>query len=344
MNETPQGSNPGSSGQGTGHHTTPQVDNWAREALLDLARAGLIEQRRARRWRLFFRLISLGILVWLVIVFSMEFKSVEDGKLALNQPTAAVIDVSGVIAAGNEASADALNPILEKAFKNNNIKGVVLRMNSPGGSPVQAGRIYDEITRLRKQYPKKPIYAVTEDICASGCYYIASAVDKIYADKASIVGSIGVRMDGFGFVDTMKKLGVERRLLTAGANKAMFDPFSPENPQQVAYLQSMLDRIHQQFIDAVKEGRGKRLKITPEIFSGLVYTGDQAVQNGLVDGLGSVRSVIHDQLKLKRQIDLTPKRGVLHQLIGESASAVAGAVTEAADTLSTQVGVPTLTQ
>jgi len=349
MNETAQGSHPGSgqgASQGTGQQpgATPQVDHWAREALLDLARAGLIEQRRARRWRLFFRLISLGILVWLVVLFSMKIRTAEDGKLGLSQPTAAIIDVSGVIAAGNEASADVLNPILEKAFKSRNIKGIVLRMNSPGGSPVQAGRIYDEITRLRKKYPKKPIYAVTEDICASGCYYIASAVDKIYADKASIVGSIGVRMDGFGFVDTMKKLGVERRLLTAGANKAMFDPFSPENPQQVAYLQDMLDRIHQQFIDAVKQGRGKRLKVTPEIFSGLVYTGDQAVQNGLVDDLGSVRSVIRDQLKIKRQINLTPKRGVLHELIGESASAVAGAVTEAADNLSTKAGVPTLTQ
>jgi len=191
------------------------------------------------------------------------------------------------------------------------------------------------IEPLSRRHPNR-------DVCASGGYYVAAAADAIYVNESSVIGSIGVLMNGFGFVDAMKKVGVERRLLTAGANKAMFDPFSPENPKQVAYLQDMLDHIHQQFIDAVKKGRGDRLKVSPQLFSGLVYTGDQAVSNGLVDGLGSVRSVIHDQFKLKHRIDMTPKRGVLHELLGQSASTLAGAMSHAIDTLWTDSSGPKL--
>lgn len=193
-------------------------------------------------------------------------------------------------------------------------------MNTPGGSPVQAGQIYDAIMRLRKEYPAKPIYAVTEDICASGGYYIAAATDKIYADKASLVGSIGVRMDGFGFVGIMQKLGIESRIMTSGANKAMLDPFTPENPTQVQYMQHLLDSVHQQFIDAVKKGRGNRLKDDPSLFSGLIYTGAEAAQNGLVDGLGTVRSVIHDQFRLTREVDLTPNKSPLDRLLSRTST------------------------
>lgn len=300
---------------------TQQADEaWARDALLDLAREGLLERRRARRWQMFFRLIGLGILIWVIALFTFQVDHGESGALgSLKQPTAAVIDVHGIIAPGQEASAEKLIPILEKAFKAPQIKGIVLRMNTPGGSPVQAGQIYDAIMRLRQAYPAKPIYAVTEDICASGGYYIAAATDKIYADKASLVGSIGVRMDGFGFVDAMHKLGIESRLITSGANKAMLDPFTPENPAQVQYMQKLLDTVHQQFIDAVKKGRGNRLANDPDLFSGLIYTGDQAVKNGLVDGLGTVNSVVHDQFRLEHEVDLTPRKNALDRLLSQTA-------------------------
>ena len=295
-------------------------DNWARDALLDLAREGLMERRRARRWQMFFRLLGFGIVIWLIAAFTLKVDHSESGALNLKQPTAAIIDIRGIIAAGQDASAEKLIPILEKAFKAPQIKGIVLRMNTPGGSPVQAGQIYDAIMRLRKEYPAKPIYAVTEDICASGGYYIAAAADKIYADKASLVGSIGVRMDGFGFVGAMHTLGIESRLLTSGANKAMLDPFTPENPAQVQYMQKLLDAVHQQFIDAVKQGRGNRLSDDPDLFSGLIYTGDQAVKNGLVDGLGTVRSVVHDQFRLQHEVDLTPHKSPLDRLLSQTAT------------------------
>lgn len=297
-----------------------QEDSWARDALLDLAREGLMERRRARRWQMFFRLLGFGIVIWVIAAFTLKVDHAGSDALNLKQPTAAIIDIRGIIAAGQDASAEKLIPILEKAFKAPQIKGIVLRMNTPGGSPVQAGQIYDAIMRLRKEYPAKPIYAVTEDICASGGYYIAAAADKIYADKASLVGSIGVRMDGFGFVGAMHTLGIESRLLTSGANKAMLDPFTPENPAQVQYMQKLLDAVHQQFIDAVKQGRGNRLANDPDLFSGLIYTGDQAVKNGLVDGLGTVGSVVHDQFRLQHEVDLTPHKSPLDRLLSQTAT------------------------
>ncbi|MGC8697759.1 MAG: S49 family peptidase [Halothiobacillus sp.] len=305
----------------------PNSDSWAREALIDLARQGLIEQRRARRWRLFFRLMSLvlifGVFGW--IAFNGDIN--DSQTLNLSQPTAAIINVSGVIAAGQDASADALIPILERAFKTPQIKGIVLRMNTPGGSPVQSGEIFDAIMRLRKAYPAKPIYAVIDDICASGGYYIAAATDKIYANQASLVGSIGVRMDGFGFVDAMDKLGIQSRLLTSGANKAMLDPFTPENPIQRQYMQSLLDQVHEQFITAVKQGRGERLTNDPNLFSGLIYTGAQATQNGLIDGLSTVRSVIRDQMHLEHEINLTPDKSPLEQLLGQTSTQISQSLT-----------------
>ncbi|WP_407276634.1 S49 family peptidase [Halothiobacillus sp. DCM-1] len=295
-------------------------ESWARDALLDLARQGLIEQRRARRWRIFFRLMSLLIAVSVItLLFAKGGFDTGTGE-SIREPSAAIIDVHGVIAAGQEASAENLIPALERAFKNPQIKGVILRMNTPGGSPVQAGEIYDAIQRLRKEYPSKPLYAVAEDLCASGGYYIAAAADKIYANQASLVGSIGVRMDGFGFVDAMKKLGIESRLLTAGANKAMLDPFTPQNPQQVAFMQNLLDEVHTQFITAVKNGRGDRLSNDPSIFSGLIYTGTDAQKLGLIDGLASVRQVVRDQLHVKNEVDFTPKKSPFETLLSETAT------------------------
>ncbi len=315
------------------------TDSWAREALIDLARQGLIEQRRARRWRIFFRLISLALVLifmgWLFLSGDLD----DSQALQLTEPTAAIIDVSGVIAAGQDASAEDIIPLLERAFKTPQIKGIVLRMNTPGGSPVQSGEIYDAIMRLRKDYPAKPIYAVVDDICASGGYYIAAATDKIYANQASLVGSIGVRMDGFGFVDAMKTLGIQSRLLTAGANKAMLDPFTPENPTQVQYMQNLLDAVHQQFIDAVKQGRGDRLSNDPNLFSGLIYTGAQATKNGLIDGLGSVRSVIRDQMHLKNEINLKPEKTPFEQLLGKTSTQISQSLTSA---WSSQLGLKLL--
>jgi protease-4 len=320
-------------------HAESSHDNWAREALIDLARQGLIEQRRARRWRLFFRLLSFALVIifmgWIFLQGDLD----DSQALHVTEPTAAIIDVSGVIAAGQDASAEELIPLLERAFKTPQIKGIVLRMNTPGGSPVQSGEIYDAIMRLRKAYPAKPIYAVVDDICASGGYYIAAATDKIYANQASLVGSIGVRMDGFGFVDAMHKLGIESRLLTSGANKAMLDPFTPENPNQVQYMQNLLDAVHQQFIDAVKQGRGDRLSHDPDLFSGLIYTGAQATQNGLIDGLGSVRSVIREQMHLEHEINLTPKKSPFEQLLGKTSTQISQSLASA---WSSQLGLKLL--
>jgi protease-4 len=221
-----------------------------------------------------------------------------------------LVDVVGVIDAKGDSSADRVTEALQNAFKNKNTVGVILRINSPGGSPVQAGIIYDEIRRLRGIYPNIPMYAVVEDICASGGYYIAAAADKIYVDKASIVGSIGVIMDGWGFTGTMEKLGVERRALTSGENKAFLDPFSPVDEKQKRHAQSMLDDIHKQFIDVVKKGRGKRLKETPDIFSGLLWTGDRSVELGLADGLGSVDYVAREVIKAEDIFDFTKKQDI----------------------------------
>ncbi|MCY7386896.1 MAG: S49 family peptidase [Burkholderiales bacterium] len=276
---------------------------WERSVLEKLAFEALAEQRRSRRWK-----VGLGI-AWLVFLFLLLFAMLgwiggkREGS-SLEKHTA-LVELKGVISSDSKASADKIIGALQHAFKDKNTQGVVLRINSPGGSPVQAGYINDEIRRLRAKHKEIPLYVVVQDVCASGGYYVAAAADKIFVDKASIVGSIGVLMDGFGFTGAMEKLGVERRLVTAGENKGFLDPFSAANPEQQKYAKQMVDEIHQQFIKTVKEGRGKRLKETPEMFSGLVWSGEKSVANGLADGLGGLDYVARDIIKAEQIVDFT---------------------------------------
>lgn len=294
-------------------------NDWERDVISKLAESGLREQKRARRWGIFFKLLTFAYLtiVLLIYVYPQVNKSSSTRHTAL-------VELNGVIADNEAASADNVVGALRDAFDNKNSEAVILRINSPGGSPVQSGYIYDEIKRLREKFPDKPLYAVVTDVCASGGYYVAAAADKIFADKASIVGSIGVRMDNFGFVDAMKKLGVERRTLTAGKNKALFDPFSPVNPVAKAHLQSMLGEIHQQFINAVETGRGDRLDLkTPGLFSGLVWTGEKAKQIGLVDDLASTSYVAREIVGAETIVDYTPQGDLLERLAGRMGGSMA---------------------
>lgn len=290
---------------------------WEREVLEKLVLATVAEQRAARRWRIFWRLLWLafiGAIAW--GVFSRDLTGV-----AKSTPHTAVIDVKGEIAADAQASADAVVTAMRSAFEDPGAQAVVLLINSPGGSPVQAGIINDEIVRLRAKYDK-PLYAVVEETCASAAYYIASAADDIFVDKASVVGSIGVLMDGFGFTGAMEKIGIERRLLTAGENKGFLDPFSPMSAEQRGYAQRMLEQIHQQFIEVVKKGRGERLKITPETFSGLFWTGQQAVEMGLADELGSLDYVAREVVKAEELVDYTQRDNVAERLARKFGAAV----------------------
>ncbi len=274
---------------------------WEKELITKLTMGALTEQRRARRWGIFFKLFMVAY----VLVFLLLLIPKTDGGIGGTKKHTALIDVRGVIAADAEASADNIISGLRDAFKNKHAAGVILRINSPGGSPVQSGYVSDEIKRLRKLHPKVPLYAVITDVCASGGYYIAAAADEIYADKASMVGSIGVLMSTFGFVDAMEKLGVERRLLTAGENKGFLDPFSPMKENDIDHVQSMLGNIHQQFIDTVKAGRGDRLKESKGLFTGLVWTGEQGLEMGLVDALGSSSYVAREIIGEEHIVDYT---------------------------------------
>src|SRR6187455_199528 len=269
---------------------TENSGDWERELVTKLATAALKEQRRARLWGIFFKLLTFAY-ISLVLLMAIDWKG--DGVTGGKKHTA-MVEVNGIIAPGSDASAEHINSALQAAFKDKNTQGVVMRINSPGGSPVQAQTVYDEMKRLRKLYPNIPLYAVVEDICASGGYFIAAGADRIYVGKASIVGSIGVLMNGFGFTGLMDKLGVERRLLTAGENKGMLDPFSPIDPKDKAHIQTMLGDIHQQFIKVVREGRGQRLKETPETFSGLFWNGEEAVKLGLADHFGNLDYVARE--------------------------------------------------
>jgi protease-4 len=226
----------------------------------------------------------------------------------------ALVDLEGVIAPDTKASAEKVIKGLNRAFKDTDTQGVVLRINSPGGSPVQSGMINDEIRRLRGKYPNTPLYVVVQDVCASGGYYVAVAAEKIFVDKASLVGSIGVIIGSFGFTGAMEKLGIERRAYVSGENKDFLDPFVPESAAQREYAQKMISAIHQQFIGVVRQGRGKRLKETPEMFSGLVWTGEQSVALGLADGFGSLDSVARDVIKAEKIVDYSPKDNVFEQL------------------------------
>jgi protease-4 len=289
--------------------SSPQGAAVQQQLLNEFARAYLAEQRSQRRWRWFWRILWTGLLVTLIWGSLQSMPS----SSAPTTPHTALVEVRGEIGVDADANADNLNSALRSAFQDEGAKAVVLRLNSPGGSPVQAGLINDEIRRL-KAIHKKKVYAVCEEMCASAAFYIAVAADQIYVDKASLVGSIGVLMDGFGFTGAMEKFGIERRLLTAGANKGMLDPFSPRNPNQDALAQSMLDQIHQQFIKVVRDGRGKRLKETPDTFSGLFWNGEEAVKLGLADHLGSLDSVARDVVKSEDIIDYTVKENLAERL------------------------------
>jgi protease-4 len=303
-------------------------ENWERGVLERLATAGLREQTRARRWGIFFKLAGLALL-FLIFFTALGAWSGGD-RLCLDKCTA-MVEIQGELDPAGRASADNVIAGLQAAFKSKGTQGVILKINSPGGSPVQAGEINDEIRRLRTKYPDTPIYAVVEEICASGAYYVAVAADRIYVDKASLVGSIGVIMDGFGFVGAMDKLGIERRAITAGDNKAFLDPFSPMSPKQKDYAQQMLQEIHGQFIDAVKAGRGNRIKDSPELFSGLVWNGTRSIELGLTDALGSVRSVARDVVRADDIVDFTVQENVAERVarkfgaaVGRSLAATAG--------------------
>jgi protease IV len=296
--------------------------NWEHDILEKVALAAVKEQRRARRWGIFFKLLGFAYLT-LILLIVLDWRA-QDG-LTSGKHTA-LVDVVGVIEPKGEASADRVMASLQSAFGDKNTQGVVLRINSPGGSPVQAGIIYDEIVRLRHLYPKTPMHAVVEDVCASGGYYIAAAADRIYVDKASIIGSIGVIMDGWGFTGAMDKLGVERRALVSGENKAFLDPFAPVDPKQKQHAQSMLDQIHQQFIDVVKRGRGKRLKENADTFSGLLWTGAKSIELGLSDGFGSVDYVAREVIKAEDIVDFTQKENLAERFAKRFGAALAGAI------------------
>ncbi|MCB1823708.1 MAG: signal peptide peptidase SppA [Candidatus Competibacteraceae bacterium] len=300
----------------------PDDERWAREVLTKLAFAAVTEQRRTRRWGIFFKLLFFAYLVLLLV---LAWPDSLDTTTSGGKRHTALVRIDGLIASSTEASAKNVIEALRKAFEDEKTAGVIVRINSPGGSPVQAGEVYDEIQRLRQKHPKIPIHAVASDICASGGYYIAAAARNIYANKASIIGSIGVRMDSFGFTEAIAKLGIERRAYTAGNNKDSLDPFKPVNPAEVQHLQGMLDAIHQQFITAVKQGRGKRLKDHPEVFSGQMWTGEQSVELGLVDALGDTRHVAEEVIGEKTVVDYT-KRTPWAERLFDGAGTSLGAV------------------
>ena len=284
--------------------------DWERNLLKRFAFDVLREQRAARRWSIFFK---LALLVYVLGIFALSWRSNHVGSFISADKITALIDVQGVIASDQPAGADNVVTGLREAFKDKRTRGVILRINSPGGSPVQSGYINDEIYRLKKKHPKVPVYAVLQDVCASGGYYVAVAADEIYADKASIVGSIGVRMDGFGFVEALDKLGVERRLLTSGEHKAFLDPFSPLQQEEVTHVSGLLKDIHEQFINTVKRGRGDRLKQGADLFNGYIWTGERGLELGLVDGLGSASHVAREIIGAEDIVDFTPQQNVIEQ-------------------------------
>lgn len=293
--------------------------------LTQFAKAYLEQQRKEQRWRWFWRV------VWLGVALTMVWATIETVPSATtpSKPHTALVEIRGEIAGETDSSADSLTTALRSAFEDSGARAVVIRINSPGGSPVQAGLVNDEIRRLKALHNKK-VYAVCEEMCASAAYYIAVAADQIYVDKASMVGSIGVLMDGFGFVGIMDKLGVERRLMTAGENKGMLDPFSPRNSRQDGFAQAMLDQIHQQFIQVVRQGRGKRLKETSETFSGLFWNGQQAVELGVADGLGSLDQVARDVVKAEDIVDYTLKENLAERLAKRFGAAIGSGAVRAA--------------
>jgi len=297
--------------------------SWDRAVIEKLVFESLREQRLRRRWGIFFKFVFILLILGGFYYFS---GFADDQNENLGHHTA-LVEIDGEIDAGGSASAKDVIPALNRAFADAGSTGVILRINSPGGSPVQAGMINDEIVRLRSHYPDKKLYVVVDEICASGGYYIAVAADKIYVNKASVLGSIGVLMDGFGFTGLMNKLGVERRLMTAGENKGFMDPYSPQTEKHKELSQAMLNEIHAQFIDVVRKGRGNRLKETPETFSGLFWIGSKAVEMGLADDFGTVESVARDVIKAEDIVDYTQKEGLPERVLKKfGASVGTGAV------------------
>ena len=288
---------------------------WEREVIEKLALAAITEQTRARRWSVFFKSL---VLLYLIAVFGVAmYPTIKQDMGGDSKDHTAVIDVVGVIAEDKDSNAADIIESLRDAVKDKHTKGIILHSNSPGGSPVQSAYVYEEIRNIKKEHPDLPVYAVVSDICASGCYYIASASDKIFVNQSSLIGSIGVLMDGFGFVDTMQKLGIERRLLTAGAHKAMLDPYSPPKEDETKYMQGLLDQVHQQFIGAVKTGRGDRLTETPDMFSGLVWTGEAGVKLGVADGFGNDDYVAKDIIGAEKLVDFTQQGNLLDKISGK---------------------------
>src|SRR3989441_4261262 len=304
---------------------TENSGQWERELVTKLATAAVREQRRARLWGIFFKLLTFAYIT-LVLLLAVDWKGGAD--VVRGKKHTAMVELSGIIAPGTDASAEKVTTALQAAFKDKNTQGVIVRINSPGGSPVQAQTIYDEMRRLRKKYPDIPLYAVVEDICASGGYFVAAGADRIYVGKASIVGSIGVLMNGFGFTGLMDKLGVERRLITAGENKGMLDPFSPLEEKDVQHAKQLIHDVHEQFISVVREGRGKRLKEGPEIFSGLIWTGQKSIDLGLADAIGSLESVARDVIKAEDIVDYTQKDNVAEKLAKRFGFGAASALAE----------------
>lgn len=281
------------------------------QVLKEVLLASITEQRRQRRWKIFFKLIYLGIFL---SILSLIFSGGKSTPSIDKKPHVGLIKLEGELMDKGDANANDINKGLNAAFRDPHTKAILLEINSPGGSPVQADEIYSNLRRLENEHPKIPVYAVCTEACASGAYYVAAGATQIYADQASLVGSIGVLMDGFGFVDTLQKLGVQRRLMTSGSEKGFLDPFSPQKPEDQAYMQTMLDMIHQQFIDAVKSGRGNRLHENPLLFSGLVWTGQQALGLGLVDGIATPDQVLRTVIKNNHVVDFTVQNNLLSQL------------------------------
>src|SRR3954470_3321681 len=299
--------------------------SWERDLVTKLATEALAEQRRRRRWGIFFKFLTFSYVTFLLVAL-IDWEGRAD--LASGKKHTAMVELNGIISPGADASAEKINNALQAAFKDKNTQGVIMRINSPGGSPVQSQTIYDEMKRLRKKYPDIPLYVVVEDICASGGYFVAVGADRIYVARSSIVRSIGVLMNGFGFTGLMDKLGVERRLITAGENKGMLDPFSPFRDKDKDYVNTLMKDIHGQFIDVVREGRGKRLKETPDMFSGLIWTGQKSIEIGLADGLGSLETVARDVVKAEEIVDYTVKEGFAEKVAKRFGASVANTLAE----------------
>ena len=305
---------------------TENDGRWERDVLEKLAMEALKEQRRARRWGIFFKLLLFAY-VTVAVLLAIDWKSPPGGKDGRHT---ALVELNGIISPGSDSSSEKVITALNAAFKDKGTQGVVLRINSPGGSPVQSQSIYDEMRRLRQKYPTIPLFAVVEDMCASGGYYVAVGADRIFVSKSSIVGSIGVRLDSFGVTGLMEKIGVERRLLTSGENKAMLDPFLPEDEKQKEHMRTLIAEVHQQFIGAVREGRGKRLKENPDLFTGLIWTGTKSIELGLTDAIGSLDFVAREIIKAEDVVDFTQKDNIAEKFARRFGAGVASAVLEIA--------------